>query len=106
MAMLFCGFLGQTSGLQVVLPVNDIQDILGPKRQDRFGQYTGMTYLIASPFILTGPLVTGLLVDKFGMNAVAYWTIAGFVASAVFLTISVNTDDIDNVDSVAIGKES
>jgi hypothetical protein len=98
MAMLFCGLLGQATGLQVSLPVNDIQDILGPKRGDRFGQYTGMTSLFASPFILTGPMVTGILVDQFGINVVAYWAIAGFCAAALFLTISLKADDVDKID--------
>ena len=98
MAMLFCGLLGQATGLQVSLPVNDIQDILGPKRGDRFGQYTGITYLFASPFILTGPMITGFLVDRFGINMVAYWAIAGFCGSAVFLMISLKVDDVDSID--------
>jgi MFS family permease len=98
MAMLFSGLLGQATGLQVSLPVNDIQDILGPTRNERFGQYTGMTYLFASPFILTGPMITGLLVDRFGINAVAYWAIAGFCASAVLLMISLKADDIHRID--------
>jgi predicted MFS family arabinose efflux permease len=100
MAMLFCGLLGQATGLQVSLPVNDIQDILGPTRGDRFGQYTGMTYLFASPFILTGPMLTGLLVDRFGINVVAYWAIAGFVASAVLLMVSLRADDVERIDEV------
>jgi MFS family permease len=98
MAMLFCGLLGQATGLQVSLPVNDIQDILGPKRGERFGQYTGMTNLFASPFILTGPMITGLLVDRFGLNAVAYWAMAGFFGGAVFLTVSVKADDVGKID--------
>lgn len=98
MAMLFAGLLGQATGLQVSLPVNDIQDILGPGRGDRFGQYTGMTYLFASPFILTGPMITGLLVDRFGINSVAYWAIAGFCCGAVFLMLSLRFDDVDRID--------
>lgn len=106
MAMLFCGLLGQATGLQVSLPVNDIQDILGPKRGDRFGQYTGMTNLFASPFILTGPMITGLLVDRFGINVVAYWAIAGFCGSAVFLTVSLKADDVDRIDEDLAWKQS
>ena len=98
MAMLFAGLLGQATGLQVSLPVNDIQDILGPKRGDRFGQYAGMTYLFASPFILTGPMLTGLLVDRFGINMVGYWAIAGFCGSALFLMISLKLDDVHKID--------
>lgn len=100
MAMLFCGLLGQAIGLQVSLAVNDIQDILGPGRGDRFEQYTGMTYLFASPFILTGPIITGLLVDAFGINAVAYWSIAGFCASAGLLTVSLRVNDVERIDDV------
>jgi hypothetical protein len=106
MAMLFAGLLGQATGLQVSLPVNDIQDILGPKRGDRFGQYAGMTYLFASPFILTGPMITGLLVDRFGINMVGYWAIAGFCACAVFLMISVNVNDVDKIDENPGRKEA
>jgi predicted MFS family arabinose efflux permease len=101
MAMLFCGLLGQATGLQVSLPVNDIQEILGPERVDRFGQYSGMTYLFASPFILTGPMITGLLVDRFGINVVAYWAITGFCASAVFLMVSLRADDVEKIDDDA-----
>jgi MFS family permease len=97
-AMLFCGLLGQATGLQVSLPVNVIQEILGPDRGDRFGQYTGMTYLFASPFILAGPIITGLLVDQWGINVVAYWSMAGFCGSAVFLTVSLKIDDVDRID--------
>lgn len=100
MAMLFCGLLGQVTGLQVSLPVNDIQDILGPGRGDRFGQCTSMTYLFGSPFILTGPIITGLLVDAFGINVVGYWSITGFCASAGLLTVSLRVDDVERIDDV------
>ena len=105
MAMLFCGLLGQSTGLQVVLPVNDIQEILGSDRAHRFGQFVGMTYFIASPFILTGPIITGILVDRFGINVVGIWSIAGFCAGAVCLFVSVSIDDIDRIDSPSERKQ-
>jgi hypothetical protein len=98
MAMLFCGLLGQATGLQVSLPVNDIQDILGRDRGDRFGQYIGMTNLFASPFILTGPVITGLLAERFSINFVAYWAIGGFFGCSVLLSVSLRADDVDRID--------
>jgi MFS family permease len=106
MAMLFSGLLGQATGLQVSLPVNDIQEILGPDRGDRFGKYIGMTNMLASPFILTGPVITGLLVERFGINSVAYWSLGGFFGCAAFLTASLKMDDMDKIDGEKVEKQT
>lgn len=44
------------------------------------------------------PVITGVLVDGFDINAMGYWAIAGFGISALLLLVSLKANDLDKID--------
>lgn len=67
-ALGFVALFGLALGVMVSLPNNDVQDLLGDKRTYLFGQYSGTVYTCCSPFVLSGAVVTGALVQYFGVQ--------------------------------------
>ena len=92
-AAVFAGLFGATLGIMVSLPINDIADILGPSRQKMLGQYAGFVYMIASPFILVGTVIAGVLVDKFRVSHAGVWAAVTIGIGAVFIFLSLVLED-------------
>ena len=84
----------------VSLPINDIQEILGEKRKHLFGQYAGVAYMIASPFVLGGVAFAGYLADTFGALPPGIFSAATVTVGALFLFASSwlkdDTQDFDD----------
>jgi MFS family permease len=106
-AVAFAALFGIGTGVMVSLPINDVADILGPNRSRFFGQYAGVVYLCASPFILAGPVITGVLEQEFGIWTVAAWACGGLAAGALLLGLGLCLrDDTEKFDEQALHESS
>lgn len=92
-ACTFASFFGLILGIMVSLPINDVQEILGKDRTHLLGQYAGMVYTCASPFILTGGIVSGALVDHHHIRAPGIWACVTFGLGFVLIFISLVIKD-------------
>jgi MFS family permease len=92
-ACFFGSFFGLILGIMVSLPINDAQDILGKDRTHLLGQYAGTVYTCASPFILTGGLVTGALVDRYHIAAAGIWACVTFGVGFLLIVVSLVIKD-------------
>jgi MFS family permease len=84
----FAALFGLILGIMVSLPINDTQDILGSHRTQLLGQYAGVVYTIASPFVLGGALIGGIIVDHFHTRAAGIWAASTFGVGAVLICLS------------------
>lgn len=89
----FAGLLGSTLGIMASLPINDVQDILGHNRTALLGQYAGLVYTIASPFIFTGAVIAGALVDNAGVVYAGIYASSAIFLGAVFIILSLQLED-------------
>ena len=97
----FAGLYGFILGIMVSLPINDIQEILGEKRKHLFGQYAGVAYTIASPFILGGVAFAGFLADTHGALSAGLFSAVTVAIGGVFLLMSsVLKDDTQDFDDI------
>jgi MCP family monocarboxylic acid transporter-like MFS transporter 10 len=64
-ALVYAILFGAFSGSVIGLPPASMAAILGPDRQSKLGQWTGMMYTMAAPFALVGPVIAGHLVTKY-----------------------------------------
>jgi MFS family permease len=92
-ACIFASFFGLILGIMVSLPINDAQEILGKNRTHLLGQYAGMVYTCASPFILAGGIVTGALVDRYHVKSAGIWACATFGIGSVLILVSLMIKD-------------
>ncbi|KAL9090516.1 MAG: hypothetical protein Q9165_005277 [Trypethelium subeluteriae] len=75
-AIAFAVLFGAVSGAIIALPAAGVAEILGPTReaQAKLGQWTGMVFSASAAFTLTGPVVAGHLVSRYGSwLAVQLW---------------------------------
>jgi len=88
-AIVFVILFGAFSGSVIGLPPASMAFILGPSEdgQARLGQWTGMMYSIAAPFALTGPLIEGYIIQRYGYNFVTIQCFSGacFLMSALLM---------------------
>ncbi|KAF2228133.1 major facilitator superfamily domain-containing protein [Elsinoe ampelina] len=78
-AIAFVVLFGAFSGSVIGLPPASMAAILGNRdaaAQAKLGQWTGMMYTTAAPFALTGPVIEGYLIGRFGFGsgAVQAWS--------------------------------
>ena len=92
-AAAFAGLFGATLGIMVSLPINDIADILGDERQKMLGQYAGFVYMIASPFILSGAVIAGVLVDKVRVSHAGLFAAVAIGVGSIFIALSLVLED-------------
>lgn len=106
-AYTFAAVYGLLHGSIAALTANDIQEILkqssGRARAQRqiiessgaassnYGQLSGVVYTVASPFMLSGPLVSGRLADTLGVRAVGVWAAGCFALGATLMSVSLFT---------------
>lgn len=97
--MIFAGLFGWFTGLMASLPVNDVAEILGRNRMSLLGQFVGIVYLCASPFVLVGPVITAALVESFGISAVGIWACVVFGIGGCLLVCSLCVrDDVEKLE--------
>ncbi|KAF4551549.1 Hypothetical protein D9617_13g100500 [Elsinoe fawcettii] len=84
-AIAFVVLFGAFSGSVIGLPPASMAAILGrePAAQAKLGQWTGMMYTAAAPFALTGPVIEGVFIGRFGFGsgAIQAWSGACLVGS-------------------------
>lgn len=98
-AMIFAGLFGWFTGLMASLPINDIADILGQNRMSLFGQFAGLVYLCASPFVFAGPIIAAALSERFGISAVGIWACFCFAVGGALMLLSVCVRaDVEKID--------
>ncbi len=56
----------------VALPAACVAEILNEK-QEKLGQWTGMSFTLSAPWALIGPTIVGALVTHFGIIAPGLW---------------------------------
>ena len=86
-AIAFVVMFGIFSGAVIGLPPASVAYILGPDpiAQSRLGQWTGQMYSTAAPFALTGPVIAGHLISRYGGN---YLTVQCWSGVCLFLSAS------------------
>ncbi|TKX18907.1 MFS transporter-like protein 163 [Elsinoe australis] len=69
-AIAFVVLFGAFSGSVIGLPPASMAAILGPGKEEqaRLGQWVGMMYTVAAPFALTGPVIEGYFIQRYGYN--------------------------------------
>ena len=77
-ALVFVVLFGAFSGSLIGLPPASMAYILGPSAQHRLGQWTGLMYSMAAPFALTGPVIEGYLITRYGQNYLTLQLFSGF----------------------------
>ncbi|PNS16129.1 Riboflavin transporter MCH5 [Sphaceloma murrayae] len=84
-AIAFVVLFGAFSGSVIGLPPASMAAILGKGEdaQARLGQWTGMMYTAAAPFALTGPVLEGYFIGRFGYN---YITIQCFSGTCLLIS--------------------
>ncbi|KAF2236967.1 MFS general substrate transporter [Viridothelium virens] len=90
-AIAFAVLFGTVSGAIIALPAAGIAEILGPTReaQARLGQWVGMVFSAAAAFTLTGPVVAGHLVSRYGSwLAVQLWAGLCLTVASVCMVVS------------------
>ena len=92
-AATFAGLFGFLLGIMVSLPVNDVQEILGDDRAHLFGQYSGVMYTCASPFIFGGAVIAGALVDTVGLYEAGVFAGSVFFAGGCLIFLSLYVPD-------------
>ncbi|KAK5161575.1 hypothetical protein LTR04_004167 [Oleoguttula sp. CCFEE 6159] len=80
----FVVLFGIISGSVIGLPPASVAYILGPgpHQQAKLGQWTGMMYTSAAAFALTGPVIAGYLISRFGN----YYTVQGWSGGCLFVS--------------------
>lgn len=68
----FCVLFGVFGGAVVALPAACVSEILAEK-QERLGQWTGMSFTLSAAWSLAGPAIVGALVSQFGILAPGLW---------------------------------
>lgn len=108
-AYIFAALYGLLHGSIVALTANDIQELLklsgarvyanreGSERMgtgiSNYGQLSGVVYTVPSPFMLSGPLVSGRLADTLGVRAVGVWAAGCFAVGAMLMSVNLFTDE-------------
>ena len=90
-AVAFVVLYGAVSGAVIALPPATIAEILGPEpeAQAKLGQWTGMTYSVSAVFALTGPVIAGHLVSRYGgYLTVQLWAGNCLIVAALCMTMS------------------
>ena len=89
-AIAFVVVFGIFSGAVIGLPPASVAYILGPDpvAQSKLGQWTGQMYSTAAPFALTGPVIAGHLISRYGGN---YLTVQCWSGLCLFLSASCMT---------------
>lgn len=89
----FATVFGLMLGTMVSLPINDAAEILGPDRSHMLGQYAGVMFSIASPFVLAGAVISGALVDHLHVRNAGIWAMCCFAACAALIVLSLVLPD-------------
>ena len=92
-AIAFVVLFGIFSGAVIGLPPASVAFILGPDplAQAKLGQWTGMMYSSAAIFALTGPVIAGHLISRYGDNflTVQLWSGTCMMISAFCMSVAI-----------------
>lgn len=86
-AIAFCVLFGVFGGAVVALPAACVAEILKGK-QERLGQWTGMSFTLSAPWSLAGPAVVGALVSEFGILSPGLWGGSSMLLAAVCMAFA------------------
>ena len=71
----------------VALPAACVAEILAEK-QERLGQWTGMSFTLSAPWSLAGPAVVGALVSQFGILVPGLWGGTSLLLAALCMAVA------------------
>ncbi len=71
----------------VALPAACVSEILAEK-QERLGQWTGMSFTLSAAGSLAGPAIVGALVSQFGILAPGLWGGSSLLLAALCMAVA------------------
>lgn len=71
------------------LPASGVAYLTPKEFWSSLGRWTGIMWASCSFLALAGPPLAGLLVRKFGISAVGYWTGANLLVAGALMSIAV-----------------
>lgn len=93
-AIAFVVLFGAVSGAVIGLPAASVANILAKTEGDmsKLGHWTGMMYTMSAPFALTGPVIAGHLLQRYGKNisfiSAQLWSGFCLLLSAVMMFVA------------------
>ena len=87
-ALPFVILFGIVSGTLIAMPAACVASFLPNVEQQRLGQWTGMMYTVAAPFVLTGPLIGGaLIIQGSSRHSKPFIYIQGFCGASFGISV-------------------
>lgn len=91
----FCVLLGILAGAMFGLPASGVAHIIPRKHENSLGLWTGMMWSSCAPFSLLGPLIGGLLRQRYGLNAIGFWAGLNLLVASILQMLAHRANNSD-----------